>query len=519
MKVVSAKEAVRRIPDGALVAISGNGSILTPDHLLAALEQVFLAEGHPRDLGLYYPVVVGTRAGDGIDHLAHLGLVSLVIASCFDIWGIDHLATMVREDQVIAHCLPMGIMFQLLHASADGQPGILSRVGLETFVDPAVRGTGQNGRTRTSLSRRLEMNGQLFLYYAAPSVGAALIRGSLCDEDGNISLRHEPISQGVLSMALAARARGGPVLVQVKGIVRRGSLHAADVVVPGCLVDAVTVAPEQWQTVSGEFDPRLTGEWSPTLPRPEVPLDLDTVIARRAACELRPGMTVNLGFGIATRVAEIAAESGVAGDVVFSVEHGPLGGMPAGTRIFGAAIGPTSILRSTDVFALYHTGQLDLAILSAAEIDAEGNANVSRFAAAMPGPGGYIDITSSSPRLILLSAVRSGGVRWEVSPDGPRLVREGLIPRFVPHVRERTFSGSAARTRGARVTYLTDRCTLELGPNGLVLTEVAPGVDLRADVLDQMGFTPAVSPEVRLWPRSLFAPGPLDLRTLWGSRE
>lgn len=515
MRVLDADQAVQTLPDGVCVAISGNGSILQPDRLLAAVERAFASSGHPRDLGLYYPVVIGTRSGNGIDHLAHPGLVSEVVASCFDIWGVDRLATMIRENRIVAHCLPMGIMFQLLHAAADGQPGILSRVGLHTFVDPEVRGTSQNAMCTSSLARRTNVDGEPFLYYVAPRIGAALIRGSVSDEDGNISLCQEPISQGVLAMALAARAGGGKVLVQVKGLVRRGTLPASEVVVPGCLVDVVSVIPDQWQTVAGEYDGRLTGAWSPPMPHPQVPLDLDTVMARRAALELRPGMIVNLGFGIATRVAAIAAESGVTGDLTFSVEHGPLGGMPAGTNIFGAAIGPTAILRSTDVFGLYHTGLLDLAILSAAEVDAEGNANVSRFAEQMPGPGGYIDITGPTRRLVLLSALRAGGLRWEVHPEGPRLLREGTIPRFVSAVRERTFSGRAAWSRGAQVLYLTDRCTFELCAEGLLLTEIAPGMDLRADILDQMEFAPQIARQIRIWPSDLFRPGALDLRSHW----
>ncbi len=515
MRVLDADQAVKTLPDGVCIAISGNGSILQPDRLLAALERAFLSSGHPRGLGLYYPVVIGTHSGNGIDHLAHPGLVSEVVASCFDIWGVDRLATMIREDRIVAHCLPMGIMFQLLHAAADGQPGILSPIGLHTLIDPEVRGTSQNSVCTTSLARRTEMDGEPFLYYVAPRIGAAIIRGSVSDEDGNISLCQEPITQGVLSMALAARAGGGKVLVQVKGLVRRGTLRPSDVVVPGCLVDVVSVVPEQWQTAAGEYDARLTGAWSPPIPCSEVPLDLDTVIARRAALELRPGMIVNLGFGIATRVAAIAAESGVAGDLTFSVEHGPLGGMPAGTNIFGAAMGPSAILRSTDVFGLYHAGLLDLAILSAAEVDAEGNANVSRFAEQMPGPGGYIDITAPTRRLVLLSALRAGGLRWEIRPEGPRLLREGTIPRFVPVVRERTFPGRVAWSRGAQVLYLTDRCAFELSAEGLLLTEIAPGIDLRADILDQMDFVPRVARQIEVWPAELFRSEALDLRRHW----
>ena len=513
---LDADDAVRQLPDGAVVALCGNGSILQPESLLRALESGFLREGHPRDLTIFYPVVVGAEPGTGIDRLAYPGLVREVIASCFDIWGIDRMARMVREDAVRAHCLPMGIMFQLLRAAADGQPGILSRIGLDTFVDPEVRGTGHNNRTPESLAERRTLDGEHWLFYRAPAVNAALLCATVADEDGNLSLYREPIRQGVLAMALAARARRGKVLAQVRAVVRRGTLPAARVDVPGCLVDVVVVDPDQKQTVLSLDDPALTGEWA-LPPPPSVPtaVGIDRVIARRAAMELRPGMVINLGFGLATQVAQVVAEEGLAGRITFSVEHGPLGGTPTPNEIFGAAVSPTCILRSGDVFALYHSGQLDMAILSAAEVDAEGNANVSRFGDAMPGPGGYIDITAGTRDLILLCGVRAGGARLQVTGEGVRVERQGRVPRFVPQVRERTFSARAARARGARVRYLTDRCAFELGPSGLVLSEVAPGIDVERDVLAQMEFRPQVAPSPRIWPRALLAPGPMDLGRWW----
>lgn len=519
MQVMSPEDAAALIPDGATLTLSGNGSILAPERVLAAVERVFLARGRPRGLRVFYPVVTGTGPGTGVDHLAHTGLVSAVAASCFDIWGIDRLARMVRAGEIAAHCLPMGVMFQLLHAAADGQPGILTRVGLGTFVDPAVRGTAHNGVSGPSLAERWEVGGRTHLFYQAPAIDAALVCASVADEDGNLSLYREPIQQAVLSMALAARARGGVVIAQVRALVRRDSLPAARVAVPGCLVDAVVVVPEQQQSREREYDPALTGEWAVPLAQQWAPGGLppgpDKVVARRAALELGPGMVVNLGFGLAALVAHVAAEEGVADRLVLSVEHGPLGGMPTGVGTFGAAVSPTCILGSRDVFALYHSGQLDAAILSAAEVDREGNANVSRFGDKMPGPGGYIDISSGSPCLVLLAALTANGARLEVDGAGLRVRQEGRVARFVPEVQERTFSGPAAVERGARVRYLTDRCTFDLGAEGLVLTEVAPGIDPARDVLPHMGFRPAVAPVLRRWPAAVFAPGRMGLAGLW----
>lgn len=517
MEVLAAADAAARIPDGAVLALAGNGSILQPERLLRAIETRFVERGHPVGLTIYYPVVVGTAAGTGVDRLAHAGLVREVVASCFDIWGIDHLATMVRRNEVLAHCLPMGVMFQLLRAAADGQPGILTRIGLDTFVDPQVRGTGHNACTRATLATRLTIDGQPWLFYRAPQITAAVLCATVADEDGNLSLYQEPIRQAVLPMALAARAGGGPVIAQVRAMVRRGSLPAARVDVPACLVDAVVIDPDQTQTCLAPFDPVLTGEWAlaPDPARTPAHLDSDHIVARRAAMELRPGMVINLGFGMATLVAEVVAQEGLAAAVTLSVEHGPLGGTPTPNRIFGAAASPTCILRSEDVFALYHSGQLDLAILSAAEVDAVGNANVSRFGEAMPGPGGYIDITAGTQDILLLAPLRAGGARVEVAGERLVVAREGRVPRFVPTVTERTFSARQARARGARVRYLTDRGLFALGPKGLELVEVAPGIDIQRDILDQMAFRPEVSQSPRTWPVALFTPGCMELGRLW----
>lgn len=517
MRVVTADEAAALIPDGATLTFSGNGSLLDPESILTALERRFLEDGRPRGLTLFYPVVTGTGPGTGVDHLAPPGMVQTVIASCFDIWGIDRLARRIRGGELASHCLPMGVMFQLLHAAADGQPGILTQVGLETFVDPEVRGTAQNGAAGPSLAQRQTVDGRPMLFYRAPAIDAAILRASVADEDGNLSIDREPIRQALLTMALAARARRGVVVAEVQALVRRHSVPAARVAVPGCLVDAVVVAPERGQSSVRDYDPALTGEWAlPIRPGP-LPLTADTLLARRAALELAPGMVVNLGFGLAALVARVVAAEGVADRLLFSVEHGPLGGMPTGTETFGAAVSPTCILSSSDVFAFYHSGQLDAAILSAAEVDAAGNANVSRFGDKMPGPGGYIDITSASPRIILLCALTAGGTHLEVDGGGLRVGREGRVRRFVGEVAERTFSGTAAMRRGARVRYLTDRCTFDLTPEGLMLTEVAPGVDPERDVLPHMDFRPALAPRVRPWPAAVCRPGPLGLAESWAA--
>lgn len=288
---------------------------------------------------------------------------------------------------------------------------------------------------------------------------------------------------------------------------------------PGFLVDDVVVGPEQRQTVDGEHDPALTGELKVVMGQVAPPLSPEKVIARRVALFLRPGMVINLGFGIPSLVAEVAVEEGVYQGLTLTVEHGPTGGMPTGTRTFGASVNPEFIFHTDDMFAFYHSAQLDLAVLSAAEIDQEGNVNVSRFAERLRGPGGYVDISGGTRRLIVISPLTTGGASMHISGEGTAVAQEGKIRKFVRTVRERTFSAREALLRGAEVYYLTDRGSFRLTPQGLELFEVAPGIDLERDILAQMEFVPAVAKELGVWPRRLYLEGPMGLSSFWRSTD
>lgn len=517
MRQVDSFTAASDIPDGATLVVAGNGSLLLPELVLQGIAEVYARQGRPEGLRVIYPVVSGTGPGTGVDHFAHPGLVREVISSTFDIWGIDRLVAMIQENRVKAHCLPMGVLFQLLRAAAAGQPGLLTRIGLDTFLDPAVHGTGYNEITTESLAQRLTLDGEEWLYYRSPQIQVAILRASVADEDGNLSLYQEPLWQTPLEMAMAARAGGGKVIAQVKRLVRRGSLPPRLIDVPGFLVDDVVVDPEQRQSVESEYDPALTGELKVVLDGVSPALTPAKVMARRVALFLRPGMVINLGFGIPSLVAEVAVEEGIYRRLTLTVEHGPAGGMPTGTRTFGASVSPDFIFHTDDMFALYHSGQLDLSVLSAAEVDREGNVNASRFANGLRGPGGYVDISGGVRRLIVTATLTTGGGSLRVDGGGTAVVAEGRNRKFVGTVRERTFSAKEALHRGAEVIYVTDRGSFRLTPQGLELFEIAPGIDLQRDILGQMEFTPLVARKIELWPRELYREGPMGLAERWGS--
>lgn len=508
------------IPDGATVVLSGNGLQLLAETILAGIEQAFLQVGHPRDLSLYYPALPGAPTGTGVDHLAHPELVRAVITSAFRVWGLHRMADLVRDNRIEAHCLPMGVGFQLLRTAAAGQPGILTRIGLDTFLDPGTGGGSAFNRvppTRIWVSR-VSVDGEPYLFYRSPPVDVAILKASAADRDGNLSLAGEPIRQAALDMAMAARARGGRVLAEVRYLVRRGSLATDRIDVPGFLVDAILPQSERAQGPATDYDPALTGEWAVEPQAVPAPLSVRKVMARRIALLLGRGQLINLGFGIPTLVGDVLAEEGVADAVLLSVEHGPIGGQPTANDAFGAAVGPRYLFTSPDIFTLYHGRQLDWAILGAAEVDAEGNAAVHRFAQAMPGPGGFVDITASARRLVFATTLTTGGTRIAIRqpPEAGLVVEEeGRVAKFVPQLADRTFSAREALRRGAEVWYVTDRATFRLTPQGLTLVEVAPGIDLEKDVAAHMGFRPQIAPGWQRWPRDLFQPDPIGLAARW----
>jgi propionate CoA-transferase len=513
------ERAADLIPDGATVAVSGNGAQLVAETLLGGVERAFLHSGRPRDLTLFYPALPGRWTGSGIDHLAHPGLVRAVVASCFRIWDLHRMADLVQADRIEAHCLPMGVGFQLLRAAAAGQPGILSRVGLDTFVDPGPGGGSAFNRVRPSRTwvSRVDVDGEPHLYYRSPPVDVAILKATAADREGNLSLAGEPIRQAALDMAMAARARGGRVLAEARYLVRSGSLAPDRIAVPGFLVDAVLPQADP----APPPDPAMSGDWQVEASSVALPLSVRKVMARRIALLFTPGQLVNLGFGLPGLVGDVLAEEGVAEAVRLSVEHGPVGGRPTGKDAFGGAVGPRYLFTSPDTFTLYHGGNLDWAVLGAAEVDGAGNVAVHRFGRAIPGPGGFVDIAASARRLVFAAPLTTGGTVVDLLPEpdvGLRVAREGQVRKFVPHLRERTFSARQALRRGAEVWYVTDRATFRLTADGPLLTEVAPGVDLQRDVLDRMGFQPAVAQPLRQWPACLFRHEPMGLAARWADR-
>lgn len=505
-KFMSAEEAVKLVKDGDSVAVSGNGGgIMEPDALFEALEKRFLGEGHPRNLTLTHSAGIGDKDKGGISRFAHEGMIKRVVGGH---WGWSpKMQQMANENRIEAYNLPQGIVALQYREIAAKRVGVVTQTGLKTFVDPRISGGRLNDVTREELVELVMMDGQEWLRYKTYPVTAALIRGSIGDGEGNISLEYEPAYLEALAIAQAVHNCGGVVICQVKYAAKTGTLDPKAVRIPGILVDAVVVHPGQRQTIEGEYNPALTGDVKmPVDAMVPMALDQRKVVARRAAMELVRGSVINLGFGMPDGVAMVAAEEGISGYVKMTIEQGIIGGVPAGGAIFGVAYNPESMIDGPSQFDFYSGGGLDLTCLGLAQADSHGNVNVSKFGPTIAGCGGFIDISQTAKRCVFCGTFTAGGLKTEIRDGKLIILQEGRNRKFLKDVEHITFSGDYARETKQGVLYVTERAVFEMTEEGLVLKEIAPGADLQKDILGQMDFVPLMPEQPRLMDGRIFRP-------------
>jgi propionate CoA-transferase len=511
MEKITADEAARLVEDGDAILISGSGGgHSVPEALLAAVERRFLAEGLPRGLTSVSVVGVGDRALLGATHLAHEGLLKRAITSALvDSPGLVRLAA---EDKIEAYTLPQGVLSQLMRDMAAGRPGLITKTGLHSFVDPRQQGARQSPRTPPDFVEVVNLAGEEWLLFRPVPVSVAFLRGTTADEDGNVTMEHEAVLGEMLAMAQATRRVGGIVVVQVKRMARRGTLPPKEVRIPGILVDFVVVEPHQRQTYATDYDPSYSGELRiPVDHIKPLPFGPRKVIVRRAAMELFPGAICNLGAGVSTGLSTIAAEEGLLDDVTLTNEQGIIGGAPITGRDSGGGQNFAAMIEQPAQFDFYDGGGLDLAFLSFAEVDAQGNVNVSRFGDRIIGVGGFINIAQNARCVVFGGTLTAGDldVAWEKGRTHIR--KEGRHRKFVPRLEQICYSARLGRERNQKVLFVTERAVFQIGTEGLELIEIAPGLDAERDVIAHMGFRPMLARELRSMDPRIFDPGPMGL--------
>ncbi len=512
-KLMTPEEAVALVKDGDTLAISSFLSYGLAESLCKALGKRYAKTGAPKDLTIFFSSPAGISDGSGCEHFAQKNMVKRVVAGHWNLHPT--FAKMALENEFEAYNLPQGVLSRMTRELAAHGPGVITHVGLRSFVDPRMGGGRLNKRTTENLVSVVEIDGKEWLHYKPVPLDVVFLRGTVADERNNISMESEGASLDACAVAQAVHNNGGKVIVQVARVAAAGSLDPWKVKLPGVLVDALVLAAEpadHAQCRAAEYDGSICGEGrvSSEAPAP-VKMGVRKIIARRSAMELENGISVNLGIGIPGFLAKVAREEGFTDAMTLSVESGATGGTPRGGLAFGAAINVDAILDQASQFDFYDGGGLDQAYLGLAQADEAGNVNVSMFGGRLAGCGGFIDIAQNTQKLAFCSTFTTGGLKITTGDGQLRIVEEGENRIFVKQVEQVTFSARYAVETGQMVLFITERAVFRLTKEGLELMEIAPGVDLQKDVLAQMEFAPIVSPLLTEMDARIFRDEPMGI--------
>jgi len=507
-KIISAEEAIGTIRDNDCIGIGGFVGMAHPEALTRTLEERYINTGTPKNLTIVYAAGQGDGKDRGINHLAHEGLVKRVIGGH---WGLaPKMGKLALEEKIEAYNLPQGVISHLYREIAGKRPGVITHVGLKTFVDPRISGGKLNSVTTEDMVRLINIDNKEKLFYKAIPINIAFIRGTTSDKDGNISMEKEAGSLEMLSIAQAVKNCEGIVIAQVERIVDNGDQNPWTVKIPSIFVDYIVVADksDHWQTYDMEYNPAFSGE--KRIPPGDIPplsLDERKIISRRAFNEIEEEAIINLGLGMPEGVSIISNEEGKTELIKITVEAGAIGGTPAGGLSFGASYNPEAIIDQPYQFDFYDGGGLDIAFLGLAQVDVKGNVNVSKFGGRLAGCGGFINISQNAKKVVFCGTFTSGGLKIKIEGGRVKILNEGKYKKFISKVEHITFSGEYSADISQDILYVTERAVFKLSDHSLELVEIAPGIDLNKDILEQMEFNPLINYNIKHMDPAIFREG------------
>jgi len=512
--IITAEEAAALVKDNDVITSMGFVASNMPEALYNALEKRFVETGSPKNMTLFYAAAQGNRDGSGADHFAHEGMLKRVIGGHYNM--APKLGQMIIDNKLEGYNLPQGTLSQLYRDIAGHKVGTITHVGLNTFADPRIEGGKLNSITKEDIVEVVNIAGQERLLYKPLKFDVGFVRGTYADEQGNVTLEREVAALEGTSLAQAVKNSGGKVIVQVEKVVANGSLDPKLVKLPAIYVDYLVVAKdysEHQQCQGCAYDGAMTGDYRVPLSSLEYPpLSAKKIIGRRAAMELKANTVVNLGIGIPEFVSMVANEEGIGDYMTLTVEAGPVGGVPQGGPKFGGSVNAQAIIDQPYQFDFYDGGGVDFAFLGLAQADKDGNINVSKFGPRIAGCGGFVNITQNAKRVFFCGTFTADGLKTKVSGGKLIISQEGVERKFIDTVEQITFSGKYASKTGQPVMYITERAVFELRPDGVYLTEVAPGIDVQTQVIDLMGFVPKMDGTPKLMDTRSFSDALMGLK-------
>ncbi|MBP2627521.1 MAG: carA 1 [Firmicutes bacterium] len=504
-KIITAAEAAALFQDGATVAAASFGLSGWPEEVGLAVQERYRKEQQPKGITFMHAAGIGDWKSRGECAWAEDGLVKRLVVG--HVGSSPRMAQFVADNKCECYFWPLGVVCQWYTEVARKNAGLFSKIGLGTFIDPRVEGGKVNDVTKEDIIKVMEIEGEEYLFYKAFPINIGLIRANTADENGNLSFEKESLSLESLPVAQAAKASGGIVIAQVETIAKAGSLNPQLVKVPGVCVDYIVVAEKpQWQTQGTVYSPALAGHIKvPENSIPTMEMDERKIIARRSAMELLPG-AVNLGIGIPQGVASVLAEEGCSDKFTLVSESGNIGGIPGVALNFGSHFNGEAMLQQDHVFTWFDGGGLKMCCTGLGQVDKEGNINAGRFGNKPMGPGGFINTTAGSQKVVFAGTFTAGALEIKVDDGVLSIVKEGAICKFKDRVDQVAYSGKYAYKSGQKTVYVTERCVFELTADGMLLTEIAPGIDLEKDILAKMEFKPQISPNLKTMPAGIFKP-------------